>query len=190
MKKLLILLFLTVLPFTSAFGQQQTPSPTPQKHVGPSDEVVRTTVNLVQLDVVVSDKEGKQVTDLQPEEFEITEDKDKQPITSFSYVKLGPSVTISEPTARNAGNKPGTPPILAAPLKAEQVHRTIALVVDDLGISFESIISVKQALKKFVNEQMQPNDLVAVLRTSRGVGSLQQFTADKGQLLAAIDSIN
>jgi VWFA-related protein len=37
---------------------------------------------------------------------------------------------------------------------------------------------------------MQPNDLVAVLRTSRGIGSLQQFTSDKRILLGAIDNIN
>ncbi|HUS09379.1 MAG TPA: VWA domain-containing protein [Pyrinomonadaceae bacterium] len=185
----LILLLLAVVPLSSALGQSQTPSPSPQKT--PNEDVLRVTTNLVQLDVVVTDKEGKQVTDLGPEDFEITEDRDKQQITSFSHVTLGPPVTISQPTVSNiTPGKTGTTPVVPAPLRADQVHRTIALVVDDLGISFESIISVREALKKFVNEQMQPNDLVAVLRTSRGVGSLQQFTSDKRQLLAAINSIN
>jgi VWFA-related protein len=181
-----------LLPLTSAFGQgpTPTPSPAPQKQETPSDEVLRVTTNLVQLDVVVTDKEGRHVTNLRPEDFEIVEGKDKQPITNFSYITLGPPVTISRPaTTAAAPNKAGTP-VAPAPLRPEQVHRTIALVVDDLGLSFESIISVKDALRKFVNEQMQSNDLVAVLRTSRGVGSLQQFTSDKRLLLAAIDNIN
>lgn len=187
----LILLLLALLPFTPALGQQPTPTPVPQKQEPPSDEVLRVTTNLVQLDVVVMDKDGRHVTDLRPEDFEITEDKDKQQITNFSYITLGPSVTTSQPTVPKTGlSKSGTTPIVPAPLKLDQVHRTIALVVDDLGLSFESIISVRDALKKFVNEQMQPNDLVAILRTSRGVGSLQQFTSDKRQLLAAIDSIS
>jgi VWFA-related protein len=187
----LLPLLLTLVSFTPVLGQGQTPSPTPQKQGTLPDEVLRITTNLVQLDVLVTDKDGNHVTDLHPEDFEVVEDKDKQQINSFSYITLGPPVTISQPTAPNAGpSKPGTTPIVPAPLRLDQVHRTIALVVDDLGLSFESIISVRDALKKFVNEQMQPNDLVAILRTSRGIGSLQQFTSDKGQLLAAIDSVS
>jgi VWFA-related protein len=184
----LILLLLALVPFTPALGQVQTPSPSPQKT--PTEDVLRVTTNLVQLDVVVTDKDGNHVTDLRPEDFEIVEDKDKQPITSFSYVTLGPSVTISKPTVSSSGTNKGAAPIIPAPLRLDQVHRTIALVVDDLGLSFESMVSVRDALKKFVNQQMQPNDLVAILRTSRGIGSLQQFTADKRQLLAAIDQIS
>jgi VWFA-related protein len=189
--KSLMLLLLALLPFTSALGQRPTPTPVPQRQETRSDEVVRVTTNLVQLDVVVTDKDGRHVTDLRPEDFEIVEDKDKQQITNFSYITLGPPVTISQPTTAAApvSTKSGTI-IAPAPLRPEQVHRTIALVVDDLGLSFESIVSVRDALKKFVNEQMQPNDLVAILRTSKGIGSLQQFTSDKRQLLAAIDTIS
>lgn len=192
MKNKALLLLLLALSFTPALGQQQTPSPVPQKGAAPSDDVVRIITNLVQLDVVVTDKDGKQVTDLRPEDFEIIEDNDKQQITNFSHVALGPPVTISQPTSQPTTDvtSKGRTPVAPAPLRPEQVQRTIALVVDDLGISFESIISVKDALRKFVNEQMQPNDLVAILRTSRGIGSLQQFTSDKRQLLAAINSIS
>ena len=165
-------------------SQTPKPSPAPQKPVTPAEDVVRTTTNLVQLDVVVTDKEGKPIVDLQPDDFEVTEDKSKQSITNFSYITLGTSVTISQPDPAKA------PKVAPAPVTPQQVHRTIALVVDDLGLSYESIASVKQALRKFVNEQMSPHDLVAVLRTSRGMGSLQQFTTNKAELLAAIDAIS
>jgi len=42
---------------------------------------------------------------------------------------------------------------------------------------------------KFVDEAMQPGDLVAVIRTGAGMGALQQFTADKRLLYAAIDRV-
>lgn len=80
-------------------------------------------------------------------------------------------------------------PLPPARLRPEQVRRTFALVVDDLGLSFESAHFVRQGLKKFVDEQMQPNDLVAIIRTRSGVGALQQFTADKRQLYAAIERV-
>jgi VWFA-related protein len=69
------------------------------------------------------------------------------------------------------------------------VRRTVALVVDDLGTSFESISYVRQSLRKYVDEQMQPGDLVAIIRTSAGIGALQQFTTDKRILHKAIDGV-
>ncbi len=76
-----------------------------------------------------------------------------------------------------------------APLKPENVRRTIALVVDDLTLSFESTYYVRRALKKFVDEQMLTGDLVAIVRTGGGIGALQQFTSDKRQLYAAIEKV-
>jgi VWFA-related protein len=74
-------------------------------------------------------------------------------------------------------------------LRRDQVRRTVALVVDDLGLSFGSVDSVRSALKKFVDEQMQPGDVVAIIRTGSGVGVLQQFTSDKRVLYAAIKRV-
>ena len=65
----------------------------------------------------------------------------------------------------------------------------MALVVDDLGLSFESTFFVRETLKKFIDQQMQPNDLVAIIRTSGGIGALQQFTSDKRQLYAAVEKV-
>jgi VWFA-related protein len=76
-----------------------------------------------------------------------------------------------------------------AELKADQVSRTIALVIDDLSLSFESANFTRRALKKFVDEQMQDGDLVAIIRTGAGIGALQQFTSDKRQLYAAIEKV-
>jgi len=62
-------------------------------------------------------------------------------------------------------------------------------VVDDLTLSFESTYYVRRALKKFVDEQMQEGDLVAIIRTGAGIGALQQFTTDRRQLYAAIEKV-
>ena len=148
--------------------------------------VIRITVNLVQVDAVVTDSKGRQVTDLKPEDFEIIEDGAPRPITNFSYIPIRSAAT--------AGAAAPAPPagamLLSSPgLQPEQVGRTIALVVDDIGLSFKSTYYVRRALKKFVDEQMQPGDLVAILRTGAGLGALQQFTTDKRLLYAAIDRV-
>jgi VWFA-related protein len=173
-----------------SFGQQparQTPTvpPETQTQDRSEDDVVRITTNLVQVDPVITDRNGKQVTDLRPGEVQIFENGKAQQITNFSYVSLGS--TPPGPTARPLNNNQPLPP--PVPVKPGQARRTIALVVDDLGLSFESTYYVRQALKKFVEQQTHPDDLVAIIRTGGGIGALQQFTTDKRQLLAAVEKI-
>jgi VWFA-related protein len=49
--------------------------------------------------------------------------------------------------------------------------------------------NVRASLRKFISEQIQENDLVAIIRTGSDVGVLQQFTTDRRILNAAIDRI-
>lgn len=182
--------------FTPGIAQLPTPSPAGKPGANLQEDKVRITTNLVQLDVIVTDKDGKQVTDLRPEEFELTEDGKKQAITNFSYISTLPASPTSgtiEPASTEPlpPSKSGDTTISVSParLRPEQVRRTIAFLVDDLGVSMESMTFVRKALKKFVDEQMQPGDLVVILRTSGGTGALQQFTTDKRVLYAAIDNI-
>jgi VWFA-related protein len=191
-------LILTAQLAASSFAQQPATSPVtkptppaqtaPQQPQKPEDvDVVRITTNLVQVDAVVTDKNGKVVTDLKPEEIKILEDGRPQKITNFSYyVTETPTPALTEKPATSDKNAVPVPPTR---LKPEDIRRTIAIVVDDLGLSFESTHYVRSALKKFVDEQMQTGDLVAIIRTSGGVGALQQFTSDKRQLYAAIDRV-
>ncbi|HEX8423473.1 MAG TPA: VWA domain-containing protein, partial [Pyrinomonadaceae bacterium] len=91
--------------------------------------------------------------------------------------------------ARDGKESSDAPPVASSRLRYQQVRRTIALVVDDLGLSFASTNWTKVALRKFVDEQLQPGDLVAIIRTSSGVGTLQQFTTDRRLLHAAIERL-
>jgi VWFA-related protein len=152
----------------------------------PPDTVIRINVNLVQVDAVVTDSKGKPVPDLKAADFEILQDGKVQVITNFSYISTKPPERIAAPAAVP---KEGTPPPPPARLKSGDVRRTVALVVDDLGLSFASTAYVRDALKKFVDQQMQPGDLVAIIRTSAGMGALQQFTSDKRLLYAAIERV-
>src|SRR2546423_1334772 len=180
-------------PPTPAAQQPQSrpqPQPTPSPAEESEEDVVRITSNLVQFDAVVTDKKGNPVTDLRPEEFEVYVNGRKQPVTNFSYISVeagGPAAASPTPPPRPADKT--APPVPPAQLKPGQVRRTVALVVDDLGTSFESMYYVRRALKKFVDEQMQPGDLVAIMRTSAGMGALQQFTSDKNVLYHAIERV-
>lgn len=181
MKKFLPALF-CVLCFVSAIAAQK-PTPTPD------DDVVKISTSLIQIDVTVTDRAGKIVTDLKPEDFEIYENGEKQNVSSLSFVS-NVKTTMLEPMQTRKPDKNAVPvPVPPRTIRPEQVRRTIALVVDDLTLSFESTHFVRRALRKFVDEQMQDGDLVAIIRTGGGVGALQQFSADRAQLRAAIDKV-
>jgi VWFA-related protein len=149
----------------------------------PDIPVVRISLEAVRVDVVVTDGRGRQVTDLTRAEFEIREDSTKREITHFAYVRVGGSAV--SPAAliegRSAEDVPARPP--------ERAGFTTAFVVDDLSLSFPSMVRVRNMLHRFVAEQMQPRDAVAIVRVGSGIGTLQQFTTDKRMLRAAIDGI-
>src|SRR6266576_2142287 len=194
MKTKLLLVAIFILQ-SAALAVAQTPQSSPTPTQGPQKsedvDVVRITTNLVQVDAVVTDKSGKLVTDLKPEEIEIFEDGRKQKIThfTFSLSETAPIERAAERAAKPAPIDKTAPPIPTTRLRPEDIKRTIAIVVDDLGLSFESTHYVQRALKKFVDEQMQPGDLVAIIRTAGGMGALQQFTSDKRQLYAAVERV-
>lgn len=189
---LALLLACAHAPAQTPAQQQPRPAQTPMPEEQSDEDVVRITSNLVQFDAVVTDKRGRHVADLRPEEFEVFVDGRRQEITNFTFVASEPEAARdARPAARpdKSDKSAPPPPLPPVPLRAAQVRRTIALVADDLGTSFQDIIGVRRALKKFVDEQMQPGDLVAIMRTSAGVGALQQFTTDKQLLYRAIERV-
>src|SRR5918997_5957974 len=156
MKKHTSLILMLILSlFISSLGQT-SPTRSTQQSGPEDDEVVRITTNLVQVDAVVTDKSGKLVTDLRPEEVEIYEDGRLQTITNFSYISTESGTAQPVAVKKGAPVDKLAPPAPPVRLRPEQVRRTIALVVDDLSLSFESSSRVRQALRKFVDEQMQP----------------------------------
>jgi len=130
-------------------------------------------------------KDGKQVRDLKAGDFEIFQDGKRQTITSFAYISNVPA--NKPPETAKADERDKSVPV--APLKRDDPRRTVALVVDDLGLSAESMGHVRSQLRKFVNEQLQPHDLVAIIRTGMEIGALQQFTNDKRLLNRAVDQL-
>ena len=153
-------------------------------HAQEPQDVVRISTNLVQMDVVVT-KDGKQIGALKREDFEIFEDGRRQPITNFTFVSVKSVFAKSEKSPPSGA----TPDAASAPPQPHEVRRTLAIVVDDLGMSFQSIASLRQYLRKFLNETLGPTDLVALLRTGSEVGALQQFTTDRRMLASAVDDL-
>ena len=200
MKKFPLVLVALALFVSISYSQQPTATP-------PEDQIVRISTDLIQIDVTVTDKNGKVVPGLGMDDFEVFENGVKQNLSGLQFMTRSVGgATIGGSTSRGAtvdgvavggyspsAVKPGEN-VTATPQKAAattpgSTRRTIAIVVDDLTMSFGSVYYARQALRKFVDQQMQPGDLVAIIRTTGSIGALQQFTSDKALLIAAIDAI-
>ncbi|HEX8638387.1 MAG TPA: VWA domain-containing protein, partial [Pyrinomonadaceae bacterium] len=184
-----MLFVIVFLSYSAAIFAQNTPplpQPTPPDAQEGEQEVVRITTDLVQIDAVVTDREGNQVTNLTAADFELLQDGKPQKISNFSYVN---SASPNQPTNSKSGkNSIPSPPVRVRP---ENAGRIITFIIDDgnCAASQVGMLASKSALEKFVNEQMQPGDLVAIYQTRAGSSVFQQYTSDKAQLLRGIGKI-
>ena len=186
---------LLLLAFAAIAAAGQDAAQNAQQNPEREKPLVRVYVDLVQMDVVVTDAKGNHISDLRPEEFEILENGKPQRITNFSYLAGARVGTIANaPPSTPPGAVPGKgakvptppPPIPPARIAAGEANRTIAVVVDDLGIGEQSFAALHAALEKFIDQQVGPSDLVAIVTTSGRLGSLQSLTSDKRLLRAAV----
>jgi VWFA-related protein len=128
------------------------PGPPPKPSPAPPVPVIRISTEVVQIDAVVTDRSGRQVTNLRPEDFEVFENGRQKVITHLAYVRTG------EGPIDDAGGSAG-------PSEETREPRTMVFVFDDLGLSLASAIWARQLLVDFTERGVARNDRVALVRT-------------------------
>jgi VWFA-related protein len=175
---------------TVYFLSAQQPSP---QSAGPNrDFVIKAQTNLVLVDVRVWDKKGNPITDLKWENFRVFEDGARQEVSSFSVEKVAELESASNengppPTIDLAKLPPNTPQEQV--LKVLQDRRLMVLFFDLSSMQADDLMRALDSATHFVNAQMTPADLVAVVTYSSDLRVAQNFTNDHKQLDAVIKSI-
>lgn len=157
----------------------------------PGDVVIRSSVDLVLIDVRVTDKSGKPVLGLRPEQFSLTEDGHSQKISSLDYNNIE---GVERADVRNA------PPIVVpmgtvASSQPESVraavrdHRLIVLYFDLTALHPDDLLRAQEAAKKYIREQMSPADLVALVVFGNQLKVPVHFTNDRDVLMRALKSL-
>jgi VWFA-related protein len=175
-----VALLLAVLSAAISAAQQAPPPQEPPPSQEPPPVTFRVEVNYVEVDAVVTDAQGRVVTDLTQADFEVVEDGRPQKVSTFSLVNL--------PIERAV-----RPLFLGAPVEADVQANTVVegriyiIVLDDLHTSFTNTPRVRRFLRDFIEQNFGTNDLAAVVYTSgRGVAG-QEFTNNRRLLLEAVD---
>jgi VWFA-related protein len=161
----------------------QAPASRPQ-----NDEIVsrdspttfKVRVNVVLVRVVVRDSNGKAVTNLKKEDFQLADNRKLQIISSFSVETPAshvPTVKMDSEEATSEGT----------PVKAPELpQRFVTLFFDDLHLSVEDVLLSRQAATKLFGV-MQAGDRLSIFTTSGQVS--QDFTADRDKLDDALQRI-
>jgi VWFA-related protein len=180
-KKIPVLLLSALTTLGALIAQTQNKSPQ-----SPPDDVLRITAELVQSDVVVTDKNDQPVPDLKLEDFELFENGHRQDLKFIEFVDAGarssqraPSETGITQTATRAPTE----------ITIRNLRHVIAFVIDDVTVPREDISRVREMLIDFVDHKMLDDELVAIVRTAGGSGLLEQFTSDRETLHRAIGQI-
>jgi VWFA-related protein len=150
----------------------------------------RVSVEAVRIDAVVTDRNGRIVTDLTADDFEVRQDGKRQKVTFAQFVPVLSAAAAPPPGDPRAVPRAETLAVPPPPVRREDIQRTLAVVVDDLGLSAEGLQNTRQALHTFVDRGIRPTDLVALVRTGGSIAALQTFTTDRRVLHAAIDGLH
>ena len=149
--------------------------------------------NIVLTNVVVRDKKtGAVVKGLKASDFSIVEDKTPQKVSSFDYENVDEAATLSE--GKTTSGKATIADLLehnfAANTEQLRDHRLIVLFFDLSSMQDEDIDRAVDAATNYINKQMAPADLIAMVSMSTGLTMDQDFTSDKAALLKTVAKYN
>jgi VWFA-related protein len=163
---------LGIAPGAQGTPQDRQDGPAPAAAAGP---------NVVRLDAIVTDREGRPALDLTLKDFQLRDDGVLQTIQSVELEMAGRAASPSGAAL---------PPIQSALDEQTEARRAgtrlLALFLDEYHVSAgANTIRVRDALARFVDEQIRPGDLVVVMKPLDPLASIR-LTRDRDALREAI----
>ena len=158
-----------------------------------SDYVFRARTEIVLVNVTVRDKDGNFVRDLKPEDFTVLEDNKPQKVLSFDLENTDavPSTDVAQVKVLGNSATAATPAQNPAPTAATFKDRRLVILFLDLSsMQPEEVERATTSAQRYVDNQMAPADLVAVVSLGNSLNVDQDFTADHAQLNKVLQGFN
>ena len=168
---------------------QQAPRDQPDPAVDPDQDepqtepvpVFRSEINFIRVDTIVTDDDGNHVADLDVSDFEVYEDGELQTVETFDRVEIG---AVPEPGAR--------PPTQLSNRNDDEREaarsdvRVFVIFFDDYHVRFENAQRASMQLTQFLENNLRPADLVAVMYPLTPVSELR-FTRNHRSVISQVE---
>ena len=178
----------TVLLFTALSVAQEVPADGAEEVADEGIFIETVDVNVVNVDVFVSDKQGNPISGLKADDFEIFEDGNPIAITNFYAVEDGTRIDFVGGEAQPVEeDKPRDP--LAMPDRRvredipEDQRLHLAVYIDNFNIRPFNRNRVFRRLREFLSQKLSRGDRVMLVSYDRSIHVRHPFTADP-QLIA------
>jgi VWFA-related protein len=167
-----------------AFGAQAPETP-PRPAPSPSPEAgtpsFPSQVELVTVDLVVTDKKGVPIPDLKATDFTVSEDGDPQTIASFESVQLpaAPSATPKAPPRVSTNTEPEA-----------RTGRTFVILFDTIHLAPPQAQRAKIAVAEFLKNGVREGDRVTLIGTGGEVWWSTRMEAGREELMALLKRLD
>jgi VWFA-related protein len=158
---------------------------------------LRVQVNLVQLNVAVTDKNGNYVTGLHLKDFAVTEDGIGQQVATFGEGNemVRTRAELTEPTPPGTGAPAQPAPAIVPPssttsednLDSIVTGASVFVLFDTSNYMYRGFVFAQDAISEFVRS-LGKADKIAFYSYSRNLSRAAQLTSDRAQVLHAVRS--
>jgi len=180
-----LLSFVAVLPYSSSASQDAVRLQRPLQHE------VSVTLKLIQ--VYVTDKEGKPVTNLTKSDFRLFDNGEPQTITDFEKHAAPETVARPESTEakKTAEKAPPAGSLGPTSLPPSRLNRKFFFLIDLDANDLPGIAKSRAAALQFLETQILPTDEVGILSYShiRGLDVNEYLTTDHAKVREAIQNV-
>lgn len=182
LKRLFVFLGFVALPLfpaASALGQESAPPP------------INVTVDLVQLNVAVTDHKGNYITGLRPEDFVITEDKIPEKIATFGEgdesvrVLLGAGLASANPSDSPGQSKESDARVSGSELTSLVGGANVFVLFDTSNYMYRGFVFAQDAIADFVRS-LEKADRIALYSYSRDLSRAALLTSDRAEVLRGV----
>lgn len=141
-------------------------------------------VQVVNVDVIVTDRQGNPITDLTQDDFKLYQDGDRVEISHFARVHRPPAAQSDAPTLATLPSR------LDESGQLDSVQEPLLMVVylDQFNIRPRNRARVLPALRTFLQDHISPQAPAMLVTFERSLHIAQPFTRDRQELLAAVDA--
>ncbi|HEX5759858.1 MAG TPA: VWA domain-containing protein [Thermoanaerobaculia bacterium] len=144
-------------------------------------------VNVVNVDVFVTDKKGNSITGLTKDDFQIFEDKKPMAVTNFYAIEGGKPTAASDPPPAQA---PAAPAAAAVPEPVSEDQRLrLVVYIDNFNLNPFNRNRVMRELRTFLNQKLSREDRVMLVTYDRSLKVRRTFTSDPALIAAALGDL-